>query len=75
MYDYGKKKEKKVKNVSKSFEIYRLLKELLKYKLLTPEEKFKTPEMKLVYSWWDFFNIGISNTLNFIVMYFYYYYY
>ena len=48
-------KEKKFKNVSKSFEICRLLKEFLKYKLLTSEVRSKTPEMELVCSWWDFF--------------------
>ena len=44
------KKKKKIKNVCKSFEICRLLKELLKYKFLTLEERSKTPEMELVYS-------------------------
>ena len=46
----AKEKKKKVKHVHKYYEIYRLLKELLKYKLLTPEERSKTPEKKLVYS-------------------------
>ena len=42
------KENKKKKVVTKSFEIYRLLKELLKYKRLTPEERSKTSEMELV---------------------------
>ena len=33
-------------------------KELLKYKLLTPEEKSEIPEMKLIYSWWDLSNVA-----------------
>ena len=47
-YMTGKRKKKV--NICKSFEIYRLLKELLKYKFLTPEELSKTPKIKLVYS-------------------------
>ena len=44
------KEKKKVKHIRKSFKTYRFLKELLKYKFLTPEERSKTPKMKLVYS-------------------------
>ena len=53
-YDYGKRK-KKLKMYAK------VLKELLKYKLLTPEERSKTPEMELVYSWWSFLMLASLN--------------
>ena len=42
-------KKKKLKMYTKVCKC-RLLKELLKYKFLTSEERSKTPEMKLVYS-------------------------
>ena len=32
----------------------------LKDKLLAPEENSRTLEMELNYSWWNFFNVGIS---------------